>query len=725
MGILKVELLRVLKSRATHIAAAALFLSLVTGVFGIRFGTTMASMYIAKQVFSACLSGSVIFALLTLYELNRVPKYHSDAIIDSVISPVKRAVALQFAVTGAAFIITALLAVIYLPYAVLKLENVFSLSDYALCFLLYIFPALTFGSLAASVFFNITKRADVSALGVVALLVLVLGQESFGGVYNYLLQWHMPPLPALSDDFSNAALFRVAAYSRILWLAILGGAWILSLCFVRRYGKGALGSFFIGARRVWPVALSAVMLVSSAFMWRFEPFFDRSPVDWMAVENNNWTEGVFLEKTHADIDLTHTFTGRLEGKASYLLRNETESGQDIYLNLNTGYDIKRVTANGQEIPFEDLKNDFIASREVRITIPDNKAIELSVEYAGRPQEWNISQNYFGSRIISGRSILLAGLHLVPSFSVELDAEAPITMNLTLPANLKPVTSGYTPELLGINPDSSATWFASDKGEDGFTLFAGDYIKADLGGGGMPIEFHYSEKHSEQLQGEDAVSVMEEAVRFCTEHYGPRAFTDDRPFKIVQGSELIFGGFARQNISTMSEESFTVENLRNTDIGANGAEVLAHEIIHQWWGLGAMFADPEDPYWSSEGITTYTTYRLLKELRGEDYANEHYRSMWEAEVNDMKSNFYIRHSEFMDKLPEAYRAELESRLESVNLYSGYALMFCRAAELLGGEDKLDAVLAKLYVEGGTEMPPEITLNDFLSASGLTREELLLD
>ena len=56
------------------------------------------------------------------------------------------------------------------------------------------------------------------------------------------------------------------------------------------------------------------------------------------------------------------------------------------------------------------------------------------------------------------------------------------------------------------------------------------------------------------------------------------------------------------------------------------------------------------------------------------------------------------------------------------YSGYARMFARAAELLGGDEALDQVLSHLYQNGGTEMPPYITQQDFLDASGLTKEDL---
>ena len=113
--------------------------------------------------------------------------------------------------------------------------------------------------------------------------------------------------------------------------------------------------------------------------------------------------------------------------------------------------------------------------------------------------------------------------------------------------------------------------------------------------------------------------MQEAIDYCTEHYGPRTFTQDKPFKIVQSTVFQFGGSASGNISQMGESYFSDQNLASPDKGADSAEVLAHEIIHQWWGLGVSLADMEDANWTDEGMTTYSTYRLMAELKGEEYA----------------------------------------------------------------------------------------------------------
>lgn len=58
---------------------------------------------------------------------------------------------------------------------------------------------------------------------------------------------------------------------------------------------------------------------------------------------------------------------------------------------------------------------------------------------------------------------------------------------------------------------------------------------------MAIEFYYSQKHQQQMTALGAHDALEAAIRYCTEHYGMRAFPEDRPFKIIQTTEFLFGG----------------------------------------------------------------------------------------------------------------------------------------------------------------------------------------
>ena len=111
--------------------------------------------------------------------------------------------------------------------------------------------------------------------------------------------------------------------------------------------------------------------------------------------------------------------------------------------------------------------------------------------------------------------------------------------------------------------------------------------------------------------------------YCTAHYGQLSFGAGDTLKLIQ-SRVAGGGYAVDGASLLNESDFTADNLSDTGKGTVPGEVFIHELVHQWWGLGNMFdtADETSP-WSSEGLTVYTTYRIVKELYGEDYAQKYY------------------------------------------------------------------------------------------------------
>lgn len=716
-----VESHRLFKSRAFWLTAA-----LIIGVFLSGFlsvGTsTMYSIYLAHQIKNAAFSGGLFFAAFTLFELSRVRRSHMDNLINTVIPPLKMAVIRLAAIFCAAFFTVTLLAVLYTPYLAYKLANVFSLSDALAGFYILLFPALCLTSLAAALCYNITQRADISLLSVLTFLLF-----SNTGTRKIQFLWKFPNLPALSNDFGNTLVFRTSLYVYVVWFLLLGGIWILSLLCIRKYQKNIFASFACNIKKAYLPFLSILMLAAGALAWQNQPFFDHSPIDWMDAEEENYMQdGLSLTSTDINVQILSTFWGTMSGKAVYSIENSAGKETDFYFALNSGYQVKKLCANGEEIPFTDLKQDYIARRYITCTLPAQQKIQLEINYGGMPKLWNVMQDTLNGSVISPQYIDLSGSHLAPKPEIEMASkDTPIQLTLTLPAGLTPVTSGYPATLLKDTGDGFSVWSAKDTGELSMTVIAGDFVKAELDGGGMPVEFYYSKKHQSQLDSLNAVQTMEDAIRYCTQQYGPRAFTADKPFKIIQCTVFLFGGFAKYNISAISEGSFTIENMADIEKGSNGAEVLAHEIIHQWWGLGQMVQDDKDPYWTSEALTVYTTYRLMEHLKGTEYAETYYLNVWKKNVEENKKNFYIRHPEYLEILPEEYAADLKSETQGVNLYSGYPLMIARAAEKIGGNENMDKALSKLFLEGGTEMPPYISLQDFLNACGLTKEAFTLD
>lgn len=133
----------------------------------------------------------------------------------------------------------------------------------------------------------------------------------------------------------------------------------------------------------------------------------------------------------------------------------------------------------------------------------------------------------------------------------------------------------------------------------------------------------------------------------------------------------------------------------------------------------------DGIWSSEGLTTYTTYRIVKELYGEEEARKNYVEHWQAEVADYYKDFYVRHPEYLSVLPEEYQADISNSLRGVRQYSEMALKILKAEELVGGEEAMDEILHNLFTRELNPEYPYLTYQEFLDACGLTEEELSLD
>ncbi len=718
----RLELRRLLQSPLTWLAAAVTLVLPLAGysLFPLLSWTTMTTIYLANPISLGTLGGTLAFAALTLYELSRVRRFRMEALTDSAVSTLALTVLRVLSIIACSLLTAVLGFALYGPYTVWKLDLVFSLGDYALCWFLVLFPALAFGGIAAAVCDFIFQRADVSFLAVTVFLLAC----KVGNLWaeNPWWQWSLIKFPAMSDDFGNTLLFRIGAYSRLIWLCLFGGLFLLAMLCLRRYGKRLCGSFLLGLRRLWPCALAAVcLLCGGGLLWRNQPFLDHTPADWMSVEEVDYTSEVLhITSTVITADASDTLLGNVSGSAVYQIENWSGETQRLYFEMNPGYTIYSVKVNGQPAEAMDHGKDYIAGRYWSCELPADRENTVELAYGGMPQIWNVNGGAFYDTVVSRRYVDLNTKSIAPKPQAEiLSEDTPYSLEITLPAGMTPVSEG-TAEAVSTT-DRGRVWSIQDTGRSALSVYAADFVKADLEGGGIPIEFYFSEKHREQLESLNAVSSMEAAVAYCTEHYGPRTFEQGKPFKILQLTEFQFGGFASGNISATMEESFTVENLQDKEKGASGAEVLAHEIIHQWWGLGVMLTDLEDPYWTSEGLTTYSTYRLMEERYGEDYARTHYLEPWEAAVEDSRNNFYVRHPEYLDRLPERYRGDIQSTIQGVNQYSGTALMIKRAEDLVGGREAMDEILSRLYREGGTELGPAyVTLNDFLNACGLTKE-----
>lgn len=399
----------------------------------------------------------------------------------------------------------------------------------------------------------------------------------------------------------------------------------------------------------------------------------------------------------------------------------------LLLVLPPGYTISNVQANSEAVPFSVGDYQEFNEALLEVTLPAKAQIELTMEYSGFPRENRNLSSDQGNAEISGTYLQLENATLSPRLLNVLPDENiyPTKMEITLPASMVAIPFGSSrAEVAAEHENGTKTWRWDDIGTGGI-LYAGDYIRENIQAGGMNIEFYYGRKHQEIMEQVNAADAVRDVVEYCTAHYGKLSFSNGETLKLIQ-SRIAGGGYAADGASLLDEADFTIASLRDTSKGSVPGETFIHELVHQWWGLGNMFDIPEpDSPWSAEGLTVYTTYRIVKELYGEEYAQTHYIDQWKQEVDDYYLNFYVRHPKYLDMLPEGERLRISNSLSGMRQYSEMPLKLLKAEQLVGGEEAMDQVLRDLFNREIDPIYPYLTYDEFLSACALTEEDLNLE
>ena len=718
------ELGRLLQSRLTWLIVLLTVLSPAAGLVLYRpaTATTMLSLYLANPAMAGGVMGGVLFGALTVYELDRVSRSRADVLMDAAVSPLTMALTRLLALLAAAAGTLTLTMLVWLPVSAGLIGSVFSGVDYALAYGLLMGLALPLSILAAGAAYQFTRRADLSLVLFAAFAALSLTVWAD----DWQLCWLNPCVWALSDDFSNFRVFRSVAWMRLTWLAALAGVWTVSYLCVRQYGKGLFGSLARGVRRAYRPAIALALLACSGTAYAAQPFIDHSNPDLtvMSFYEIPYAEGVTFLSRSAQV-FPDTAAGTVTGRASYRFENTSGQEQSISFGVNPGYTISNVQVGGADVPFTVSGYQEYNEARLEVTIPAEEQVELTMEYSGFPQESLPTMQ--GGKELSDDYLCLENSALSPRVMNVLPGENgyPAAIEITLPASMTAVPFGSSEaEVVSENDDSTRTWRYEDNGAGGI-LYAGDYVREDIEAGGMTIEFYYGRKHQDVMEAAGAVDAVKAVVDYCTEHYGKLSFGSGETLKLIQ-SRVAGGGYATDGASLLDEADFTANNLGDAVKGGGAGEVMIHELVHQWWGLGNMFdtSDSTSP-WSAEGLTVYTTYRIVKELYGEAYAQEHYVDQWQQAVDDYYLDFYVRCPEYLEGLPESVRLNISNSLSGMRQYCEMPLKILKAEQLVGGEETMDQILNSLFNRELDPMYPYLTYQEFLDACGLTEEDLSLD
>ena len=498
------ELHRLLQSRLTWLVIVLSALSPLAGLVLYKPASagTMLSVYLANPAIAGGAVSGILFGTLTIYERSRSLQSRTAVLVSAVLSPLDLALAQMLALTAAAFLALGLTMAAWLPVSIKLIGSVFDSFDYVLAYLIFMGLALPLAILAAGAVCQLTGRADLSLVCFSAFAGLSLTVWAD----NWQLCWLNPCVWALSDDFSNLRIFRSAAYMRFTWLTALTGIWAFSRLCIRQYGKGILGSLARSMRRVYRPAAAALLLALSVTVGIAQPLVDHSNPDETIASflELPYLENVLCSGRSAQV-FPNTALGTVSGRASFQFENTSGQQQTAAFGINPGYTVSSVQANGVGVPFSVSSYQEFNEAMLKVFLPAENEIELTVEYSGFPQEDRNSSSMQGRTEISSEYLCLENAALSPRLMNVLPdgGMLPAAIEITLPASMTVIPFGTGEATAAAhNNDGTTTWRYQDNGAGGI-LYAGDYIRQDIEAGGISVEFYYGRRHQAVMEAADA------------------------------------------------------------------------------------------------------------------------------------------------------------------------------------------------------------------------------
>lgn len=722
----RVELRRLLLTKFIWLISALCLLTLILGytvykpVVGVE---SLSGLYIGNPVLAGTAAGAVLWAVITVFEADRQRRSGTDILADSAAPPTAHSAAKTAALMTISAATALLCALLYISFTAAKLEYLFDAGFYFMNFLVFMLPTWWISILFADGLYRITRRVELSAVLYAALAYMSYSRFA---ERNWFMQWLNPTIGAYSDGFPDIWFLRMGAYTRLVWLCIAAGVWTLSLICRRKYQKGLAGSFMRGLKKVYLPIGAAALAVTGSVLWNIQPFIGHGgeeydlESEYKYMDNQNTAEPVASAEISLKFD---TVWGTLSGRAEYQL-TETFKGENV-LRLNAGYKIKSMTYGGEPVSFRTVKEDINGQYATYFELPDKDYQKLIIEYGGFPK---IAQCGFPmvTRSIGSNYIRIQTTDCLPMFGNYIANKA--NLEVTLPESLTPFIQMEHRQLTDFtdNGDGTRTYRTTLDNDFIFDFVAGHYMTDKFSSDDYNFKFIYGDIYRSVVEEYDVRQAICDVFDYCTEHYGKPIYVDGGLFTLFQLSAITGGAYAADGMSTWLEDAISPNTLSDPNKGTNATEVFFHEMIHQWWGGVGMWCDDSDGVWSAEGLTVYSTYRIIKEKYGELYAKQYYVDEWTRAVEEQNRNFYNRHPEYLEKLPKRYRERLSALNKGVNQYKRMPLMLLKAEELVGGEEKMDEILRNMFTDYNKKGEQcAVTYKEFLDYCGLTEEDLELD
>ncbi|NMS90015.1 M1 family metallopeptidase [Clostridioides difficile] len=698
----------------------------------------------SEQVFSLSISilikpaklgaliGTVLFSMFTIYEMDSIYRNKTNGIIETIMDAKSINLARVISIIISAIVAIIISMIICFPYSIIKMGENFSLNIYMINYLILMLPAILFSILFSAGFYSITRRIDLSLIMILILVFLSMNIKD-----SYLIDWVQTKVTIYSSSFGNALSLRTLYWNRLLWSFVSISIYLVGVMCTRKYEKNIFSSILINVKKIPLLVLTIVVIAGSYSIYALEPYYDDSPpIKMENVTDKKSGSSVVMatraeEKLNKNIKLLDSILNlkvnpkkaSLDGKVEYTMENISGKEQKLDFDLNPGYNIEYIKINGKKVEF-DISKKKQATNRFSINTTKDKKLKIEIKYGGKLINDQLFQDVLMGDVISREKVILSNSSVFPKPKIDImnTMESMVHGSIILPTGITPITSGISTEKIKVDKNNNeCTWKFNTQGTK-LTIIAADYVRKDIQAGGIKTQFYYNKKDESKINKLNAEKIIKDSINFYTKYYGELDSYKVIPLKIVEGgasSGMFSGGKAYENISYIDENVFNSNTFDNLGEGSNGAEVLAHEICHQWWGIIVQL-DQMVPPWSAEGITNYATNKFMEYEYGKEYSKKSIDN-WKKENDMLNRNFYMNNPQYLEKLPENYVFNILSPNSMRLLYNKMPLQLLKAEEILG-EDKFENILKDLYNKYKYNI---LKYDDFLKACNLTEEELNLE
>ncbi len=315
-----------------------------------------------------------------------------------------------------------------------------------------------------------------------------------------------------------------------------------------------------------------------------------------------------------DVDILHYRirvdigeTGKAIQGETTILAEMLAGGREVLPLDLVGLTVDRVTVDGESATFAHRDGRLL------ITLKDGYAegdtVTVTIDYGGEPVDGLfIRENKFGDRSVFADNWPNRARHWFPGVDHPYD-KATVEFIVTAPAVYDVVANGRLLETATVSAERTRTHWKTDAPIPTYCMVVGAARFSIVRPGsweGVPVSYYLFP--SDRDAGSEDFSRSTDMLAFYTELIGPYPYAK---LALVQSSTR-FGGMENASAIFFAEMSITGTRRNET--------VVAHEIVHQWFGDSVTESDWHH-LWLSEGFATYFGALFFEKADGDERFQE--------------------------------------------------------------------------------------------------------